>query len=379
MKIPRIHMALLLCVALVSGSCTQETTPEMPSSPKIGTLSDTSTTNTLEEVPAVQRGDMHQISSSWMKYVNDAALLRNLTIVGTHDAGASVATGSWASLRPSKTQYGSISEQLNSGVRYLDIRIDWWPGYNKFYVYHGTIYQHKELEADVLRPIQNFLVTNPTETVFVTFKKENDGDRDEWARELQRTLAQYKEIIAPNWGSSTTIGEVRGKMLAITRDIEVEGAAFLTGIGNNKVTPSAFLYTPQAERTYQRSAIYYTDDYKSSQSVKIENLKQAIELSNVPSSGGLQLSEHWFITGANLAGLNPYGYASTVNDALQQILSQKVSTGIQQTQIPQRIGGILLIDYALDTPGLKILDIAMYHTLLVHNIAYREREVTLRR
>lgn len=57
---------------------------------------------------------------NWMSGISDSTALTDITMPGTHDSGTrNVDLPAW-----SKTQTLSITEQLNIGVRYFDLRLE---------------------------------------------------------------------------------------------------------------------------------------------------------------------------------------------------------------------------------------------------------------
>ena len=84
--------------------------------------------------------------SWWMYYVNDSTSLANLTIPGSHDSGALYEPVAGTAI----CQNLSIREQLDIGVRYLDIRLRQYG--NALVVHHGSVYQHQNFD-DVLTQV----------------------------------------------------------------------------------------------------------------------------------------------------------------------------------------------------------------------------------
>ncbi|WP_314175116.1 phosphatidylinositol-specific phospholipase C [Streptomyces winkii] len=100
---------------------------------------------------------------AWMSLLPDAALLRELTIPGTHNSGARHG-GPWT-----ECQNTAIADQLASGVRFLDIRCRLFEG--SFTIHHGPSYQHLNFD-DVLGACRDFLASHPSETVLMRVKQE---------------------------------------------------------------------------------------------------------------------------------------------------------------------------------------------------------------
>src|SRR4051812_11416973 len=94
--------------------------------------------------------------SRWMQYVDDSVSLAALTIPGSHDSGALFEPVSGTAI----CQNLWIRDQLNIGVRYLDIRLRQYG--NALLVHHGQVYQHENFD-NVLQQTVEFLQTNPRE------------------------------------------------------------------------------------------------------------------------------------------------------------------------------------------------------------------------
>ena len=109
--------------------------------------------------------------SNWMKYINDDVKLMELTVPGTHDSGATSGT-SFA-----ECQTATIIQQLNSGIRFLDIRLR--PDNDKLEVCHGSVGMNTYFEEDVMNHCKNFLDENPAEIIFMSIHKD-DGESSDY-------------------------------------------------------------------------------------------------------------------------------------------------------------------------------------------------------
>lgn len=151
--------------------------------------------------------------NNWMAGLQDNISISKISIPGTHDSGARidapVVTGT------AKTQNLSIAEQLNAGVRFLDIRcrhID-----NSFTIHHGPIYQNLNFD-DVLNACYAFLENHPSETIIMSVKEEHDASNT--TRSFESTFDSYTQKNPSKWDLGTnipTLGEVRGKIRLLRR------------------------------------------------------------------------------------------------------------------------------------------------------------------
>ncbi|MFF9853685.1 phosphatidylinositol-specific phospholipase C [Streptomyces litmocidini] len=106
---------------------------------------------------------------AWMGAHGDGTDLRRLTIPGTHDSGARYG-GPW-----SECQNTTIAQQLDSGVRFLDVRCRVTGG--SFAIHHGASYQNM-MFGDVLVACRDFLAAHPSETVLMRVKQEYSEESD---------------------------------------------------------------------------------------------------------------------------------------------------------------------------------------------------------
>lgn len=170
--------------------------------------------------------------TDWMAKLPDERRLSHICLPGSHDSATAYtqSTGvisgavSWV-CQAINCQSLSISEQLNAGVRFLDLRL--YPekdgsGSIQFICVHGkdklryTCTRPENEQAlkfeDVQGECNTFLREHPTETIVVSIKKE-DGDSNLMAELPQR-------FTSDQWHTGSevpTLGTVRGKMVLVRR------------------------------------------------------------------------------------------------------------------------------------------------------------------
>jgi len=168
----------------------------------------------------------------WMAFVDDAARLGDLTIPGTHDSGALFESFPGTAI----CQDMSIANQLDIGVRYLDIRLRQIG--NALVVHHGAVYQHENFD-DVLIQVTGFLRANPSETVIMEVSSEHTpADNTE---SYEQTFMRY--VNHPSYRDAwwrerriSRLGEVRGKIVLLRRfsgSASVAGGIDVTGWRDN--------------------------------------------------------------------------------------------------------------------------------------------------
>ncbi|WP_327705982.1 phosphatidylinositol-specific phospholipase C [Streptomyces decoyicus] len=144
----------------------------------------------------------------WMSGLGDATPVQRLTIPGTHDSGARKG-GPWVAC-----QNTSVEAQLDSGVRFLDVRcraID-----NVFAIHHGAFYQEL-MFGDVLNACRAFLRAHPSETVLMRVKQEySEVSAEEFRRIFDIYLDDkgYRSLFRLDTGLPT-LGQARGRVVLL--------------------------------------------------------------------------------------------------------------------------------------------------------------------
>lgn len=108
---------------------------------------------------------MNLNSEKWMSKIADSINLCDITIPGTHNTCASKCSFL------AKCQKISLMEQLNSGVRFIDIRC--CHSDDEFKLHHGNFKIKYDFEHDVMDTCVQFLTSNPSETIIMLLKPEH--------------------------------------------------------------------------------------------------------------------------------------------------------------------------------------------------------------
>lgn len=150
--------------------------------------------------------------NNFLSKIDNNTPLSQIALPGTHDSGA---TRDFFIPATARCQWMSISNQLNAGVRYMDIRLTRVNG--KIDVYHGPAYQGLSFE-DVVTDVLQFLEQNPSETLIMCIKEEGDakGENPELCDMVKAVIDQSKD----KWFTENripTLGEVRGKIVLMRR------------------------------------------------------------------------------------------------------------------------------------------------------------------
>lgn len=155
-------------------------------------------------------------STNWMSKVPDTQSLSRMTIPGTHETMALYETVPGTAI----CQTNTLSEQLNYGIRCLDIRGRHLN--NALTIHHGVVYQNANF-SNVLDAATSFLSNNPTETIVMLLKEEHRpaGNTRSYENTVKSYLTKYPAKYFYNgWKPCTkipTLGEVRGKIVLVRR------------------------------------------------------------------------------------------------------------------------------------------------------------------
>ena len=139
----------------------------------------------------------------WMAKLPNSRSLKDLCIPGTHD------TATWKMSPSAKCQWRNIQEQLNDGIRFLDVRV----GYNSE-LYHGDFACGVNLR-DIISACVNHLNHHRTEAILVMLSSEGvdygNAKFREWIEPAFRGYENYWYFS----NSIPTVGQVRGKMVLV--------------------------------------------------------------------------------------------------------------------------------------------------------------------
>lgn len=287
---------------------------------------------------------------SWMGDIPDDVLVTALSIPGTHDSGCIDGPVGFA-----KTQNLDIAEQLNAGIRFLDIRLAHYQ--DDLRVHHDVVYMGKNYN-DVLQICVDFLAAHPSEAIIMSVKEEERfdaplgdfapsevlgrllrGEResrensrsfdDEFEYQTWRRLEAappfYNYIdpavaggrpvaTAPALTSATTLGDVRGRIVLLRRFQGEDGVGFdVTYWLDNTTTRSS-----EDQHGNPRTAappIYFIEDHYGNPDDKYGLVVTHIEKA---MQGDL---EDLYITFSSAVTLRASGHSETINPRLSDYLA----------------------------------------------------------
>ncbi|MBV9164029.1 MAG: phosphatidylinositol-specific phospholipase C [Pseudonocardiales bacterium] len=294
--------------------------------------------------------------TSWMRDIPDEIPVTALSIPGTHNSGCIGGLFGFG-----QTQNLDLADQLNAGIRFLDIRLAHYQ--EDLVIHHDVVCMHKSY-TDVLAISSRFLRKHPSETILMSVKDEGrlDDRLDRFApskilgrlprgdtAETQRNASSFEDILkartlghienAPSFynfatrpsgddsmasgrafTSETNLGEVRGKIVLLRRfDGSSDVGLDLTYWPENQTFRSA---EPPVHDVHDRYRGLRDEDKYELIIAHLEEAKRG-ELKDL------------YITFSSAIDLKARGYAKTINPRLNDYL----------TQSPKGRVGIVVMDY----------------------------------
>ena len=145
--------------------------------------------------------------ANWMSKLDDNTSIRDIAMPGSHDTMALYSIGNLAG----QCQSLSLKDQLNLGVRFLDIRLKEENGHLK--AVHGIVDEKADFK-DITETINSFLSTHNKEFIIMSIKQEV-GNSSTFESTLKSYLTFNSFLLDTNLPNN--IGEVRGKALLLSR------------------------------------------------------------------------------------------------------------------------------------------------------------------
>lgn len=162
--------------------------------------------------------------NDWMKCIDDNTSISKLSLLGSHDTGTGCKWKHYNLIGKlftfiARCQDISICEQLNIGVRYLDIRLK--KENNKLHNYHGLARTNLSFK-DILKTCDNFLSLNPSEFLIMRIKREDYGKSknkkvtdSEFLDSFLSEIEEYKDIFIIS-DKPLAVKEARGKIVLMS-------------------------------------------------------------------------------------------------------------------------------------------------------------------
>lgn len=155
--------------------------------------------------------------NSWMKELHNDWPLTVLSIPGTHNSPTC-----HTALPSVRCQYVGVPEQLQNGVRFLDIRVSAEPDNDTLTLVHSVFpvsLTGNKYFGDMCNDIYEFLERNPSETVIMSIKREGSGKATD--QQMSKYLKKsYVDKKRDRWWTEPKIpklGQARGRIVIMRR------------------------------------------------------------------------------------------------------------------------------------------------------------------
>ena len=285
------------------------------------------------------------ISSDWMALISDNTMISQLTIPGTHDT-CTYTQPEITGAGFVKTQELSIDEQLNAGIRFLDIRGRLYK--DSLVIHHGPYYLERNF-SDVIEMCKAFLRDHPAETILMSVKDEYDHYDSRLS--YYQTFLKYYDENESLWHIGTTIpalGQVRGKIVLLRRfalDPGIAGLGIDLAVADNSRSFSHTFSTNPEQTLYGEDL--YTPGIFSSYDEKESAIRENVSRAQSDSSpNNLYLT---FTSATQVALLDkgtPLFFASVINPWLMSALEvNKGRMGIIPMDFPEFLDHKKLIKF----------------------------------
>ena len=308
---------------------------------------------------------------TWMANLDENVYLSQISLPGTHDAGAYADAASNAIQNLAITQIYDIPTQFNNGVRVLDFRPECSSTNSEddFDIAHGIISLDVTFE-EVLNETVKWLANHPTEFIIVQLKNESSSTTPlfsgtkhftYWQRFMRDKLLKInKKYLIDEFSPAMTLKDARGKILFMSRDDYYSNSQYsafggwvgckISGWDDNSALWSKTFYTaPNHENSTEGGVgtLWVSDLYKGGtlQNVSQTDKKSAIDRCLKAAKENTNIST-WYMTWLNvsdngLGGSNPGRRTPTYNDY--------VATKINGRDYPKDTyynTGIIMLDWA---------------------------------
>ncbi|MFE9931335.1 phosphatidylinositol-specific phospholipase C [Streptomyces sp. NPDC005533] len=235
-------------------------------------------------------------TQDWMAGLGDSTPLQRMTIPGTHDSGATKG-GLYVAC-----QNTSIAQQLDSGIRFLDVRCRVAGG--SFAIHHAAFFQDL-MFGDVLVACWNFLAAHPSETVLMRLKQEYSTDSDATFRAVFDDYLDHR-----GWrplfriaDTLPTLGQARGKVVLLADNGGLPGLRY--GDGNVFDIQDDYNTEPFAKRG--RIENHFRKAVQQPGKLFVNYVSTAAYMPPRWNSDRLNPQVHAFVDGGELAGRTGLG------------------------------------------------------------------------
>jgi 1-phosphatidylinositol phosphodiesterase len=343
------------------------------------------------EVPTVYLGS----PASWMGNLPDPIPLNQMSIPGTHDTMTDAFANSGPLIAPfAQTQNMTLTQQLDAGIRYIDIRCG--PTYtftglntNDLGIYHALLGTGQSFDKDVLAVCADFLKAHPTETIIMSVKNDYTGSGAVNALSNDQFDSIFHNIIsllpARDWylgNTLPTLGEARGRIVLLRRFDAGAGDANPPGIDATSWSDNATFTMPLHFPGGQSGLIEVQDQYQPAD-VNTKELAIHNMLQNAISTTAQPTNNNWYINYLSAAydgnlKITPQHWAhgsdgqSGLDDQLQNVLSTmhtgRVGTIVMDFPTMPLIARVVGMNWPYVTESASSLQYGASATVTLHTI-----------
>ena len=306
------------------------------------------TNNHFRKKTTVEMGTLQTTTEfsyeTWMANLADMTYVSQLSMPGTHDAGAYNATIISATF--AQTQTLDIGSQLNAGIRVLDFR----PAYDdgEFDVAHGIVTLPGVTFDGILSNAVTWLANHPTEFIIVCLKNESDDSNFEaWQQNIRAKLTSVnKDYVIADFNPSMTLGEARGKLLFMSRD-DYDGGWYgckISGWPDNEADWNRTFYTSSYPNGI--GTIYVSDLYGAALGTPPSRTNKQNAISNMLNKAKSDSnSSTWYQTWLNVRGINIPFYGPGRETGDYNEYAANIINGFSKNGTYEK-AGIVMLDWA---------------------------------
>ena len=314
-------------------------------------------------------------NEAWMANIPDNTFLSQLSIPGTHDAGTGHGVNNFmvviSGTKYAVTQEKTLTEQWNSGIRAFDLR----PAMDnsRLRIYHGVISTNLYMD-NALSTLCSLLDSHPTEMCIVFMRHESEGDdnNSNWGAKMKELLTSAPTSThAMNYNPNAKLGDVRGKLLILSRDTYDTNpvGGYITGWGFN--SNFAQQQGGQIRGVSTQGQLYVQDFYDVSASgapaTKTASIERMLQFSTSENTNpGL-----WVVnqtSGYSKTG-SMFGYTFATSDGYRDNAQTQNAAAISYINSHPGPTGIILMDFAAEdaSGGYQVKGQALTNAIIASN------------
>lgn len=309
--------------------------------------------------------------NSWMETLPDNAMVRQLSLPGSHDAATSSLNGGSTG---GKTQTYTIAEQFERGVRVFDLRPR-----EDMYIYHTS--NTRVTMDDVFTSLGEKLEENPSEfAIFVIrFERDNptEAQTSEWESKMKEITEKYADLIVP-FSPGITVNEVRGKIIVLSRNnFDSEQVAIINNWSHWENLDDQLRNYATIKIGRVTTKLYIQDKFE----YEDVEIKKSAVLGLLNWASDNNDDQAWVINHAS--GYKPGSILGISIGATTQFETNAENINSYFIDnLPERRTGIVLMDFAGDNSDFSHLfsDKGSYHgkdlvdAIIAHNATYLPQE-----